>query len=94
MAQKSVIINLPIQLKDEKKYDDVVDILCFYENTLEEIYHKAGLIDVPPNPAQAMRRGSLAHAQSSPDQPGAHLRRQDDISVVYRVLHQTVHEIK
>ena len=42
MAQKSTIVGLPIQLKDEKKYDDVVDILCFYENTLEEIYSKAG----------------------------------------------------
>ena len=42
MAQKSTIVSLPIQLKDEKKYDDVVDILCFYENTLEEIYSKAG----------------------------------------------------
>ena len=56
----------------------MVDILCFYENTLEEIYDKAGLIDVPPNAAQAMPRGSLAHAQSAPDQPGAHVRRHDD----------------
>ena len=34
LAQKSTIVSLPTQLKDEKKYDDVVDILCFYENTL------------------------------------------------------------
>lgn len=64
MAQKSTIISLTMQLKDEKKYDDVVDVLCFYENTLEEIYIKAGIINVPANAVQAM--------PSAPDQPGAH----------------------
>ena len=47
MAQKSTIVPLPIQFKEEKKYDDVVDILCSYENTLEDIYSKAGVINVP-----------------------------------------------
>jgi hypothetical protein len=46
MAQKSTIVPLAIQFKQEKKYDDVVDILCSYENTLEDIYSKAGVIDV------------------------------------------------
>lgn len=72
MAQKSTIVSLPMQLKDEKKYDDVVDILCFYENTLEDIYTKAGIINVPANAAQAMPHGSLEGMQSAPDQPGAH----------------------
>lgn len=72
MAQKSTLISLPMQLKDEKKYDDVVDILCSYENTLEEIYLKAGVINVPPNAVQATPHGSLEGMQSAPDQPGAH----------------------
>lgn len=78
MAKKSAIVSLPTQLKDEKKYDDVVDILCFYENTLEEIYSKAGVINVPRNTAQAMPNGSLEGMQSAPDQPGAHITRHDD----------------
>lgn len=59
MAKKSAIVRLPTQLKDEKKCDDFVDILCFYENTLEEIYSKAGVINVPRNTAQAMPNGGL-----------------------------------
>ena len=47
IAQKSTIIPLSMQFKEEKKYDDVVDILCSYENTLEDIYSKAGIIKVP-----------------------------------------------
>ena len=69
---------LPTQLKDEKKYDDVVDILCFYENTLEEIYSKVGVINMPRNTAQVMPSGSLEGMQSAPDQPGAHITRHDD----------------
>jgi hypothetical protein len=33
-----------MQLKDEKKYNDVVDILDYYEQELENIYAKAGVI--------------------------------------------------
>lgn len=32
-----------MQFKEEKKYDDVADILCDYKNTLENIYLKAVL---------------------------------------------------
>ena len=35
MAKKSTIIPLPMQMKDEKKYEDVVDILDSYEQELE-----------------------------------------------------------
>lgn len=52
--------------------------LCFYENTLEEIYSKVGVINVPRNTAQAMPKGSLEGMQSAPDQPGAHITRHDD----------------
>lgn len=43
MGQKSIIIPLLMQFKEEKKYDDVADILCDYKNTLENIYLKAVL---------------------------------------------------
>lgn len=78
MARKSTILSLPMQLKDEKKYDDVVDILCFYENTLEDIYSKADKITVLQDAVQAMPSGSLKGMQSAPDQPGAHITRNDD----------------
>lgn len=78
MAQKSIIVPLPLQLKDEKKYDDVVDILSFYEDSTEEIYTKAGIIVNPPNNVRpAEPRGSLAGSASAPDQPGAHVNRRD-----------------
>jgi hypothetical protein len=36
-----------MQLKDEKKYSDVVDILDYYENKLEDIYTKVKVIEKP-----------------------------------------------
>ena len=47
MSKKSVIVPLPMQLKDEKKYSDVVDILDYYEDELENIYIKAGVVEKP-----------------------------------------------
>ena len=67
-----------MQFQVEKKYDDAVDILCFYENTLEDIYSKAGKINVPESAVQAMPSGSLEVLQSAPDQLGAHIRINDD----------------
>lgn len=78
MAQKSTIVPLAIQFKQEKKYDDVVDILCSYENTLEDIYSKAGVIDVPESSKPATTDGTLAGATSRPSQPGAHFRQADE----------------
>ncbi|XP_028394494.1 uncharacterized protein LOC114518688 [Dendronephthya gigantea] len=46
MSEKSIIVPLPMQLKDEKKYS-VVDILDYYENELEDIYTKAEVIEKP-----------------------------------------------
>ena len=79
MAQKSTIVPLEIQFKEEKKYDDVVDILCSYENTLEDIYSKAGVINIPQGTKPATADGtSLTGARSNPSQPGAHIRRDDE----------------
>ena len=57
-----------MQFKVEKKYDHAVHMLCFYENTLEDIYSKAGKINVPESAVQAMPGGSLEVLQSAPDQ--------------------------
>ncbi len=80
MASKSTIVPLSMQLKDEKKYDDVVDILDFYEQELEDIYNKAGVITKPKettsNGIQEPR--SIAGLSSAPDQPRAHFNIADD----------------
>ncbi len=47
MSEKSIVVPLPMQFKDEKKYSDVVDILDYYETELENIYTKAGVIQKP-----------------------------------------------
>jgi hypothetical protein len=76
MAHKSTIIPLSslfMQFKEEKKYDDVVNILSTYENTLEDIYSKAELIKIPEGTKPAAASNvSLSGVASRPDQPGAH----------------------
>ena len=52
MAKKSTIIPLPMQMKDEKKYEDVVGILDSYEQELEDIYVRAGVVQVVNRPHQ------------------------------------------
>ncbi|CAB4024531.1 Hypothetical predicted protein [Paramuricea clavata] len=76
MAQKSTIIPLSMQFKEEKKYDDVVDILSTYENTLEDIYSKAELIEIPKGTKPAAASNvSLSGVASRPDQPGVHAKK-------------------
>lgn len=79
MSKKSVIVPLPIQMKDEKNYADVVDILSAYENAIEDIYVKAGVIKEPDK--EVIRSGSLKDnttlSHSRPDQPGAHVTSED-----------------
>lgn len=89
MSQQSTIVPIPMQLKDEKKYDDVVDILCEYENVIEDIYAKAEVIQLPPNARPAQAHGTLQDTHSAPDQPGGHFNQNDacdhmkDISVPF-----------
>ena len=67
MSQKSTIVPLAMQFKEERKYNDVVDILCTNENTLEDIHSKAGLIEVPEGPKPAAPNVSLCGSTSCPD---------------------------
>lgn len=78
MSQQSTIVPLPMQLKDEKHYDDTVDILCEYENTIEHIYTQAGVVQLPPNTRPAQAHESLQDCHSTPDQPGGHLNKEDE----------------
>ena len=83
MSKKSVIVPLPMQLKDEKKYSHVVDILDYYEDELENIYTKAGVVEKPTDvstvPADVSTVQPISiEGQSLPDQPGAHFTKVDE----------------
>jgi hypothetical protein len=77
-ALKSTIVPLSMQLKDEKKYDDVVDILDYYEQELENIYAKAGVIQKPAETKEGQKPTSIEGLTSAADQPGAHSNKADD----------------
>ena len=72
MKEKSVVVPLPVLMKDEKKYADVVDVLDQLEDWVMEIYVKAGLC-VPPNPVDATPPAPPIAAPSRPDQPASHI---------------------
>lgn len=71
MSSQSVVVPLPVLMKDEKKYSDLVDVLDQLEAWVRDIYAKAGLCappdedHVPPGPPIA--------APSRPDQPASHV---------------------
>ena len=77
MSKKSVIVPLPIQMKDEKNYADVVDILSSYEDAIEDIYVKAGVIKKPDNSQIGKLKENTTSSHSRPDQPGAHVTSED-----------------
>ena len=74
MGTKSVVIPLPVLMKDEKKYAEVVDVLDQLETWVHDIYSKADLCSPteavttpthPPTPLQSSSR---------PDQPLSHIQ--------------------
>ena len=71
MSSESVVVPLPVLMKDEKKYADVVDVLDQCEGWLRDLYSRAGLcphpdqVHVPPGPPVV--------GPSRPDQPGSHV---------------------
>ncbi len=77
MSKKSLVVPLPILMKDEKNYSDVVDILASYEDAIEDIYTKAGLICQKPDNGQAGNSEEIL-SRSRPDQPGAHVTQEDN----------------
>ena len=72
MAQKSS--SLLMMMKDEKKYEDVVDILDGYEQHLEDIFTKAGVVnkrdDVDHQSEEPLR--IISGQSSTEDQTRAH----------------------
>ena len=78
MSEKSsIVVPLPMQFKDEKKYSEVVDILDYYETELENIYIKA-VIQNPVEDSTANQTVSIEGRSSQPDQPGAHCNKLDE----------------
>ena len=72
MAVKSDVITMPVLMKDEKKYAEVVDILDELEKWTKEIYTAAGLC--PHKTAADDTTQPLIGSTSRPDQPGSHVR--------------------
>ena len=75
MAKKSTIIPLPMQMKDEKKYEDVVDILDSYEQELEDIYVRAGVVRKPNGPEQEQPARITSGESATP--AAAHFNKDD-----------------
>ena len=71
MNFNSVVVTLPVLLKDETKYADLVDVLDQLEAWVREIYSKAGLC-VPPEEGH-LPPGPPIAAPSRPDQPLLHV---------------------
>ena len=71
MSSKSVVVPLPVLIKDVKKYTDVVDVLDQCEGWWRDLYSRADFclhpdqVHVPPGPPIAV--------PSRPDQPASHV---------------------
>ena len=78
MTLKSTIVPLSMQLKHEKKYDNVVDILDYYKQELEDIYEKAGVIEKPAETKEVKKLTSIEGQTSAADQPRAHFNKMND----------------
>ena len=71
MAQKSVVITMPIIMKDEKKYAEVVDVLDQLETWTHKIYSAAGLCSSDPKSSDDTT--PTIGTTSRPDQPASHV---------------------
>ena len=72
MAQKSVVIPMPLLQKDEKYYNDMVDILDQGEKWIREIYAKAGIVRLQ-NEQHIERLEDHTGQHAAPDQPNGHV---------------------
>lgn len=73
MKHQSVVVPLPVLMKDEKKYSDVVDVLDQLEDWVREMYVKAGLCVPPADQDHAIPPAPPIAAPSRPDQPASHM---------------------
>lgn len=71
MSSQSIVVPLPVLMKDEKKYTDVVDVLDQLESWARELYVQAGLCD-PPDDGNHPPKPPIA-APFRPDQPASHV---------------------
>lgn len=71
MSTESVVVPLPVLMKDEKKYAEVIDVLDQLEAWLHDLYSKAGLC--PPPEQERVPPGPPIAAPSRPDQPASHV---------------------
>ena len=73
MANQSVVIPFPVQMKDEKKYSDMIDVLDTLEKWVSDIHCKAGLC-IPQDPALhgPMIEDNTIPGHSSGNQTPAH----------------------
>lgn len=71
MSSESVVVPLPVLMKDEKKYADVVHVLDQLEVWIHQIYSRAGIC-VPPD-LEHVPPGPPLAAPSRPDQPSSHV---------------------
>ena len=71
MAQKSTLIPMPLMQKDEKYYNDMVDILGQGEKWIWEICSKAGTVQAG-NCQNIQRLKNYTGQHGEPDQPNGH----------------------
>ena len=71
MGKVSEVLTMPIIMKDEKKYAEVVDVLDQLEKWTEDIYSAAGLC--APDPVSCTDPTPVIGTTSRPDQPAAHV---------------------
>ena len=72
MSSQSVVVPLPVLMKDEKKYADVVDVLDQLESWARKLHVQAGLCD-PPDEGNNPPPGPPLAAPSRPDQPASYV---------------------
>ena len=71
MKMKSEVVTMPVLVKDEKKYGEVVDVLDQLEKWTREIYSAAGLC--PSDLGEDDDRTPPIATRSRPDQPASHV---------------------
>jgi hypothetical protein len=72
MARKSEVVTMPVLMKDEKKYADVVEVLDQLKKWTHEIYTAAGMCSSDPESSDDTTNPTVG-TTSRPDQPGSHV---------------------